>query len=101
MPPDKVRDGKRTLVYVYILLFLFVIEAGLLTFISSSYLANIIPIDMVGLVYIAGAILTIFLLGNMSELVRKHGNYTVLSAFLIATVLILLGLAFVTTPIII
>lgn len=101
MPPQKIRDGKRTLVYVYILFFIFVIHAGLLTYISSSYLATKIPVDMVGLVYMAGAILTVVLLGNMPELLRTYGNYTILSSLLITTSLILFGLSFIAAPIII
>lgn len=64
------------------------------TYINSSYLSQYISERNVGTLYTVGSFLTIILFFNIARLLKKFGNYRLMTFFLFIELLSLFGMAF-------
>jgi MFS family permease len=83
---------KNILFSVYLLGFLFSLQAALPNYINSSYLGTLMPEKYLGLIYIAEAILAIFGFVFMPNLLKKFGNFRIAFSLLLLEIISLLGL---------
>lgn len=86
---------------IYFLSFLFTLHTAVAAYINSSFLAEIIKEDYVGLLYTAGSLLIIIILSKSSMILKNFGNKNLTFAFLGVNMLALLGLALSKNPYII
>lgn len=70
-------------------------------FINSTYLKGVLNEKTVGYVYTAGAILNLILFLTAPKFLEKRGNFRLTVLLTIAEMLSLIGLAFVSTPLLI
>src|SRR3989344_9427994 len=84
---------KKILRTTYVTSALFTLQLALLAFVSSSFLEQYISIQSVGLVFTAGSIVTILLLVCMPKLLKRFGNFTVISVSLAGSIVSLIALS--------
>jgi len=78
---------------VYLLGFLFSLQAALPNYINSSYLGTLMPAGFVGIIYIIEAVLAICGFLVLPKFLRKFGNFRVAIVLLLVEIISLLGLA--------
>ncbi len=76
--------------------FLFTIHTAFLAYINSSFISEVVGKDYVGLVFTAGAILSIILLNKMPLILNRFGNVRTALFLLVLELASLIGLAFFT-----
>ena len=64
-------------------------------YINSSFLELFVPVDRVGLVYTAAALLAIVALSQISALLRRFGHFAVTMSIIVLSGLSILGMVFV------
>ena len=86
---------KSSIFWVYLVGFLIAFHTALPTYINSSFLSQYIKEDIVGLIYVAGSILTIILFLIFPKLLKRYGNYKTALFLIILQSVLLFGLAFI------
>ena len=91
MPEEKSLPRKRLLMYA--IGFVFSLSCAIPTYVNSSFLAQFIPSNFVGIIYTASSILAIAAFIEMPGLIKRFGNWRVMMGLLFLLVFSLAGLS--------
>jgi MFS family permease len=91
-------NKKTTLFFLYITGFLFALRSAIPTYINSTFLSGIVSEKNIGFVYVVGSIFTIILFLLLPKILRKTGNYKLAIWLTVINIIGLLGLSFISNP---
>ncbi len=83
---------------LFLIGFLFSINVALTAYINSNFLEKFIPENLIGIVYMAGSIISLLGLLLMPQLLKRFGNYKMLLFSLVVTAISLLSFSAVEAP---
>jgi len=87
------REHKSIFGYLFLAQFFASLSAFFLIYIHSSFLTQFISEELVGIVFIIGAVFAILILMGAPFVLRRFGNYYIALLSALLTILILLGIA--------
>lgn len=90
--------SKKVTSAVYLVGFIFTVHFAMLDFINSSYLGEFMPLDRIGLMYIVASLLAILVTSNLANLLSRYGHFHLTVGFVAISLVSLVGLAVIRTP---
>lgn len=90
---DNILDTNKRTFTIYILGFLFALHVAISTYISSSFLENILGSSVLGTVYTIGAVTTLIAFLFTNKILRRFGNYRAIITVAFLELLSLITLA--------
>lgn len=97
MPDEITLPRKRAIMYV--IGFAFNLSYALPTYITSSFLAQFVPETLVGVIYTASSLLAIAAFIEISDVLRRFGNFKTTITLIILQIFSLIGLIYGTSSI--
>jgi MFS family permease len=92
------RFSRTALFSVYLLSFFYTLHVALPVYVNSTFLATLVPENLVGTIYTAGSVLTIIALMLVPRMLKVVGDYYTTLSFIILEIICLLGIALSRSP---
>lgn len=94
----KIKTVLSSLLLLYIIGFVFTLRSALPSYVSSTFLSNIIGQNFIGFIYILISIITLIIFVFMPKILKKYGNYKLTIYLAWLNFFTLLGLSFFHNP---
>jgi len=103
IPPAAKEDARKTEIFrgLYLIQFVFALTVALPTYVMSTFLSTFAIERTVGLLYVAGAVLSFILITLIPRILSRFGNYPVAFSLSACIAMLTLSLAFSSIPLII
>ena len=88
---------KQTIYIIYILNFLLALSVGIPAYVNSIFLKEYAPEKFVGLIFIAGSVLSLIAFANIPRVLRVFSNFNIIITLLVLQIILLLILSAAST----
>lgn len=84
-----------SLFVVYVAMFVLSLHWAIVIYANSTYVGQFVSSEAVGILYVVGSSLSVFIFLFVSRILRRVGNYSLTVALAVLEIIALLGLAFI------